>query len=70
MTDAQMMAIASPATGLFIYNTNAAAFYYYDGTSWVGMSGGSGPASPWDYNSATNEANFIKGNSKSSRLDS
>lgn len=42
MTDAQMIAIPSPATGLLIYNTNFDLFYYYDGTSWTGLNGSSG----------------------------
>jgi len=43
MTQAQKTAIASPATGLLIYQTNATAgFYYYDGSAWVTFGGGSG----------------------------
>jgi hypothetical protein len=39
MTQAQRNAIASPATGLLIYQTDAApGFYYYNGTSWVTFS--------------------------------
>jgi len=45
MTQAQKTAIASPATGLLIYQTNATTgFYYYDGGAWVTFGGGSG----WD----------------------
>jgi hypothetical protein len=36
MTQAQRNAIAAPATGLIIYQTNAVpGFYYYDGTQWL-----------------------------------
>ncbi|HET6990539.1 MAG TPA: hypothetical protein VFJ43_04410, partial [Bacteroidia bacterium] len=36
MTHAQMNAIAAPATGLLVYDTDApAGFYYYDGTAWL-----------------------------------
>jgi len=43
MTQAQKIAIASPATGLLVYQTNATSgFYYYDGSVWVTFGGGSG----------------------------
>ncbi len=43
MTQAQRIAIASPATGLLVYQTNATAgFYYYDGSVWATFGGGSG----------------------------
>jgi hypothetical protein len=35
VTATQMNAIASPATGLLVYNTTANTFYYYNGTAWV-----------------------------------
>ena len=39
MTKAQRNAIASPTTGLLIYQTNSApGFYYYRGTQWVSIS--------------------------------
>jgi urease beta subunit len=39
MTQAQRLAIATPATGLLVYQTNlTTGFYYYDGTAWVYMS--------------------------------
>jgi hypothetical protein len=45
MTAAQRGAIASPATGLMVYQTDATAgFYYYDGTAWVQAIGPQGPA--------------------------
>lgn len=34
MDDATMNNIATPATGLMIYNTTANDFYYFDGTDW------------------------------------
>ncbi len=38
MTDAQRDLIATPATGLLVYQTNGAqGFYFYDGTSWVSL---------------------------------
>jgi hypothetical protein len=39
MTTTQRDAIASPATGLVIYNTTTLAPNVYNGTSWVGMGG-------------------------------
>lgn len=44
MTNVQRDAIASPATGLMVYQTDGTAgFYYYNGTAWtaIGGSGGS-----------------------------
>src|SRR6478736_4067921 len=39
MTVAQRNAIASPATGLMIYQTNnTPGFYYYDGSAWQPVS--------------------------------
>lgn len=35
MTNAQMLAIASPANGLQIFNTNANCMYYYNGSQWL-----------------------------------
>jgi trimeric autotransporter adhesin len=41
MTEAQKTAIATPATGLLVYQTDATAgFYYYNGTAWVSFSSG------------------------------
>jgi hypothetical protein len=42
MTTAQRTAIATPATGLYVYDTNLAAFLYFDGTAWryMAQSGG------------------------------
>jgi len=43
MTNAQMLAISSPATGLFVYNTDSLGLFSYDGSNWRGYSfGGSG----------------------------
>lgn len=59
MTAAQKTAIAAPATGLLIYQTNApTGFYYFDGTMWVLLGGQPG----WllTGNAGTNTAtNFI-----------
>jgi len=41
MTTVQRNAIASPASGLVIYNTTSSAFNYYNGSTWIElMSGG------------------------------
>lgn len=43
MSEAQRDAIAAPATGLMIFQTdNSTGFYYWDGAAWVGVSGGGG----------------------------
>jgi hypothetical protein len=40
MTAAQRGSIASPATGLMVYQTDApAGFYYYNGTAWTSVGG-------------------------------
>ena len=41
MTQAQKLAIASPATGLLIYQTdNVSGFWFYNGVTWMPFSGG------------------------------
>lgn len=46
MTKVKRDAIATPATGLLIYQTNATpGFYYYDGSSWKAVSGSSSSSS-------------------------
>ncbi len=48
VTAAQKAAIASPATGLLVYQTDGTnGFYYYDGSSWVIINSGGGSASQW-----------------------
>src|SRR5690554_5692466 len=44
LTSTQRNAIASPATGLLVYDTTAKGFWFYDGTSWSDLS--SGTAAP------------------------
>ena len=39
MTGAEMEAIATPATGLMVYNTTANIICTYDGTEWLGADG-------------------------------
>ena len=47
MTEAQRNLIASPATGLMIYQTDATAgFYFYNGSAWTSLSGATGPQGP------------------------
>lgn len=43
MSTAQRTAIASPATGLYVYDTTTGSFWYYDGATWQEvLSGASG----------------------------
>jgi hypothetical protein len=60
MTEAQKNAIASPATGLLIYQTdNTTGFWYYNGAIWIqpiGPMGPTGPAGPTGANGATGPA--------------
>ena len=41
MTTVQRNAIASPARGLTVYDTNTNSFWYYNGTTWTQLSSGS-----------------------------
>ena len=59
MTSAQRTAIASPATGLLVYDTDLSLFYYYNGSSWTALAS---PASAWSVNGNTGTVsgtNFI-----------
>lgn len=40
MTTAQRMAIASPATGLLVFDNTTAGFWFYDGAAWQDLSTG------------------------------
>lgn len=43
MTETQRLAVASPATGLLVYqNDNTNGFWFYDGTVWSSLSGSGG----------------------------
>lgn len=47
MTQAQRTAIASPATGLLVYQTDTTAgFYFYNGTTWSSLNGATGATGP------------------------
>jgi hypothetical protein len=62
VTTVQMNAIASPATGLLVYNTDSAAFAYRNAGAWVYLIGNATAASGWSTqgNAGTNPAsNFI-----------
>ena len=39
MTSAQRIAISNPATGLLVYDTDEASFYYFD-VNWIPLEGG------------------------------
>lgn len=64
MTAAQRTAIASPATGLMIFQTDGSSgFYYYNGGAWTQLgSGAAGPLTGWattGNGSTDSTANFI-----------
>jgi len=64
MTGAQMNAIASPVSGMYVYNTDSLCICQYNGTAWRSMCGGNigAPHNDWHTtgNSGTSaSANFI-----------
>jgi hypothetical protein len=67
MTQAQKNAIAAPATGLFIYQTDATAgFYYYSGTAWTsfgssgwGITGNTGTAPATNFLGTTDAQDLV-----------
>jgi hypothetical protein len=44
VTTAQRLLIVTPATGLLVYDTDFSQFWYFDGTVWVALTVGLGPA--------------------------
>ncbi len=51
MTTVQRNAIALPATGLLVFDTNINGYYYYNGTEWINLSTGGTTGPFWTYNS-------------------
>ena len=60
LTTAQRNAIATPANGLLIYNTDNSQFEYYNGSSWANMSSGLG--STQSVSVAISSAQILAGN--------
>lgn len=48
MTSVQRTAIASPALGLLVYDTDTKTVWAYNGASWTNLSGGGGISFPYD----------------------
>ena len=62
MTQAQRDAIASPATGLLVFQTdNSAGFYFFNGAAWTGIGGGSANAWLLNGNAGINPATHFIG---------
>jgi hypothetical protein len=72
MTEAQRDAIASPATGLLIWQTSGSAgFYYYDGSKWLPLStipGGSDGAVQFNYSNTFGGSSELVWDRSNSRL--
>jgi hypothetical protein len=62
MDSTQRMSIYAPATGLLVYQTNGVTpgFYYYNGSAWAALAGGSGSGSSAGW--ATSGANIYNSN--------
>lgn len=68
MTTAQRTAIATPAKGLMVFDTDNNSFWYYNGSAWTAITGtgGSGSLSlPYSANVTTNTPSFKIENSGS-----
>jgi len=50
LTTAQRNGIASPASGLLVFDTNLNSFYHWNGTSWTNLTSGNANGI-WEYNS-------------------
>src|SRR5258705_2856831 len=61
MTTVQRTAIASPATGLLVYDTDSSSFAYYSGSNWTFLKGAVNNANNWSTvgNMNTTSNNFI-----------
>jgi hypothetical protein len=49
MTTVQRTAIATPAKGLIVFDTDSNSFWYYNGSAWINMAAGGGAGSPSDW---------------------
>jgi Collagen triple helix repeat (20 copies) len=61
LTSAQRTAVAAPAEGLKVYDTDTKTFWYYNGTGWIESVSGSSSGGYWGFN-GTNIFNTNAGN--------
>lgn len=61
LTAVQRQAIATPANGLLVYDTDSAAFSFYNGTNWLFVKANSNKAQDWGIkgNAGTTATDFI-----------
>ena len=60
MTTAQRITIASPATGLLVFDTDTQSFWFYNGSAWTNLSAGGSSGWALSGNNGTNPStNFI-----------
>jgi trimeric autotransporter adhesin len=61
LTSTQRLAIATPANGLMVYDTDSLSFSYYDSSSWQFLKGINNNANNWNTagNGGTTTNNFI-----------
>jgi hypothetical protein len=58
MTTVQRTAIASPATGLMVYDITTNSFWFYNGSSWAAVASNGGLSFPYEQTVNTNVAAF------------
>lgn len=64
MTTAERIAITTPALGLFVFDTDANGFWFYDGLAWKSISAQTAAAINFRYYASTNQAINANTNTK------
>ncbi len=64
MTTAERIAITTPAVGLFVFDTDANGFWFYDGLAWKSISAQPAPAINFRYYASTSQGINANTNTK------